>query len=254
MLFMNIKAPIIMELIFIVISVLIYVTTSNTFFIFNFLYIGTAISIGLFLMAKNHRYARNLVMLAVGSYLFVYVGLLGHENLSLSGFWYYLGLGVFEGAVIWTAMILDLLPYKTPQNERKNWGYVRYILFAAISCGVCSLFVFKVANLDSIIFYLFILGNIIYYILGIVLAFYLKDNRAFCKYVCPITVFLKISSYFSLLRVEVNEDKCINCGKCVRACPMDVEMLNNSRKRENGTECILCLDCVHSCPNDALKL
>ena len=246
-----------MELIFIVISVLIYILTSNTFFIFNFLYIGTAIAVGLYLMGKNNRYARNLIMLAVGCYLFVYVGILGHENLSLSGFWYYLSLGVFEGAVIhfliakilgpllfgrgwcgyacWTAMILDLLPYKTP-------------------CGVCSLFVFKVANLDSIIFYLFILGNIIYYILGIVLAFYLKDNRAFCKYVCPITVFLKISSYFSLLRVEVNEDKCINCGKCVKACPMDVEMLNNSRKRENGTECILCLDCVHSCPNDALKL
>ena len=276
LLFMNIKAPIIMELIFIVISVLIYILTSNTFFIFNFLYIGTAIAVGLYLMGKNNRYARNLIMLAVGCYLFVYVGILGHENLSLSGFWYYLSLGVFEGAVIhfliakilgpllfgrgwcgyacWTAMILDLLPYKTPQNERKNWGYVRYILFVAISCGVCSLFVFKVANLDSIIFYLFILGNIIYYILGIVLAFYLKDNRAFCKYVCPITVFLKISSYFSLLRVEVNEDKCINCGKCVKACPMDVEMLNNSRKRENGTECILCLDCVHSCPNDALKL
>lgn len=276
LLFMNIKAPIIMELIFIAISVLIYIITSNTFFIFNFLYIGTAIAVGLYLMGKNNRYARNLIMLAVGCYLFVYVGILGHENLSLSGFWYYLSLGVFEGAVIhfliakilgpllfgrgwcgyacWTAMILDLLPYKTPQNERKNWGYVRYILFAAILCGVCSLFVFKVANLDSIIFYLFILGNIIYYILGIVLAFYLKDNRAFCKYVCPITVFLKISSYFSLLRVEVNEDKCINCGKCVKACPMDVEMLNNSRKRENGTECILCLDCVHSCPNDALKL
>ena len=265
-----------MELIFIVIAVLIYILTSNTFFIFNFLYIGTAISVGLFMMAKNNRYARNLIMLAVGCYLFVYVGILGHENLSLSGFWYYLSLGVFEGAVIhfliakilgpllfgrgwcgyacWTAMILDLLPYKTPQNKRKNWGHIRYILFAAISCGVCSLFVFKVANLDSIIFYLFILGNIIYYILGIALAFYLKDNRAFCKYVCPITVFLKISSYFSLLRVKVNENECINCGKCVKACPMDVEVLNNSRKRENGTECILCLDCVHSCPNDAVKL
>ena len=151
-------------------------------------------------------------------------------------------------------MILDLLPYKTPQNERKNWGHIRYILFTLITCGVCSLFIFKVANLNSIMFYLFILGNIIYYIIGISLAFYLKDNRAFCKYVCPITVFLKISSYFSLLRVKVNENKCISCGKCVKACPMDVEMLNNSRKRKNGTECILCLGCVHSCPNDALKL
>ena len=51
---MNIKAPIIMELIFIVISVLVYITTSNTFFIFNFLYIGTAIAVGLFMMSKNN--------------------------------------------------------------------------------------------------------------------------------------------------------------------------------------------------------
>ena len=78
---MNIKAPIIMELIFIVISVLVYITTSNTFFIFNFLYIGTAIAVGLFMMSKNNRYARNMIMLAVGCYLFVYVGILGHEFL-----------------------------------------------------------------------------------------------------------------------------------------------------------------------------
>ena len=265
-----------MEAIFILIAFLVYFITSNTFFIFNFLYIGTAIAIGVFLMSNNFRYGRNIIMLAVGSYLLFYVSIWGHESLSLSGFWYYLFLGVFEAAVIhflvakilgpfifgrgwcgyacWTAMVLDLLPYKTPNHERKNWGYVRYVLFAVILCFVSGLFIFKVNNLDEIIFYTFIAGNIIYYILGIFLAYYLKDNRAFCKYVCPITVFLKLSSYYSILRIKVNNDKCNECGKCVKKCPMDVKILDNSRKRENGTECILCLNCVNNCPNDALKL
>ena len=29
-----------------------------------------------------------------------------------------------------------------------------------------------------------------------------KDNRALCKCLCPITVFLKLMRYFSLLRVQ----------------------------------------------------
>ena len=273
---MNVKAPIIMEIIFLVIAGLIYFLTANTFFIFNFLYIGTSIAVGLFFMAKGKSYARNIIMLAVGLYLLVYVGILGRENLLMSGFWYYLGLGVFEAAVIhfliakiagplffgrgwcgyacWTAMIFDLLPYKTRQGERKNWGYVRYVLFAAIMCLVASLFVMKVSDLDLIMFYLFIIGNVVYYAVGIIMAFYLKDNRAFCKYICPITVFLKISSYFAFLRVTVDENKCVDCGKCIKSCPMDVDMLDNSRKRENATECILCLNCVRNCPKDALDL
>lgn len=93
---MDIKAPIIMETIFIAIAIIIYFLTSNTFFIYNFLYIGTAISLGLFLMAKNKSYARNIIMLAVGSYILIYVGIMGHENMLMSGFWYYLFLGVLK--------------------------------------------------------------------------------------------------------------------------------------------------------------
>jgi ferredoxin-type protein NapH len=44
-----------------------------------------------------------------------------------------------------------------------------------------------------------IVGNLLYYAVGIGLAYALKDNRAFCKYVCPVTVPLKITSRFSLL-------------------------------------------------------
>lgn len=52
------------------------------------------------------------------------------------------------------------------------------------------------------------------------LFFLLKDNRAFCKYICPITVFLKPMSYYALIRIKCDEDKCINCGKCLRTCPI----------------------------------
>ena len=99
---------------------------------------------------------------------------------------------------------------------------------------------------------LFTAGNALYYIAGITLAFIFKDNRAFCKYLCPITVFLKPMSYFSLLRVHCDEDNCIHCGKCLRICPMDVEVNKESRKRKNGTECILCYECTKTCPTKAL--
>ena len=59
-------------------------------------------------------------------------------------------------------------------------------------------------------------------------------------------------SYFSLLRITCDHDKCIGCGACRRACPMEVDMLDDARNRTNGTECILCMECVKACPKHAL--
>lgn len=150
-------------------------------------------------------------------------------------------------------MILDFLPYKTPQShERRKIGWIRYIAFAVSLIFVSALFLCKVDNIEQIMFWAFLIGNIVYYLVGITLAFTFKDNRAFCKYICPITVFLKPISYYSLFRICCDKTKCINCGKCERLCPMDVEVTNNSRKRKNATECILCMECVKNCPKKAL--
>ena len=135
---------------------------------------------------------------------------------------------------------------------RKKIGWIRYVTFAASLAFVAALFLAKVGNIERIMFWAFIIGNIAYYGIGIVLAFAFKDNRAFCKYIRPITVFLKPMSYFSLLRIKCDKEKCISCGKCKRVCPMNVDVTDNSRKRENGTECILCMECVRNCPKDAL--
>lgn len=263
-------------LVFELIAVVLWQTQHNLFYLFNFSYIGTCLAAGLLLYQHKWKYARNAVQFAVGLYMLVYLGILSRENMQLEGFWYYLFSGVFEAAVIhylvakilgpllfgrgwcgyacWTAMILDLLPYKTAQTERKTFGWVRYIVFVASFTFVASLFVFQVAKLETIMFWSFLIGNVLYYTVGVALALYCKDNRAFCKYICPVTVFLKPASYFAALRIKCDTSLCVRCGMCKKVCPMDVDMTDNARNRKNGTECILCMNCIEHCPKKALYL
>lgn len=268
--------PLGMFFIFETVAITLWLTLDNIFYLFNFTYIGGFIALGFFLYIRKYKYSRLLVQFAVGLYMLLYLGIISNENMQIEGFWYYLFLGVFEAATIhyavakifgpvlfgrgwcgyacWTAMILDLLPYKTPQSPRKKIEFIRYIVFTLALLFVGALFVFHVPNLERIMLWSFIIGNIVYYSVGIALAFAFQDNRAFCKYICPITVFLKPASYFSLLRVKNDKDKCISCGKCKKVCPMNVDMTDNARNRMNGTECILCFKCIEECPKKSLHL
>lgn len=268
--------PLIILLIFEAIAVTLWLTKGNLFYLFNFSYIGLSIALGLFLYSKKIKYARRIVQFLVGCYMLVYLGIISNENMQIEGFWYYLFTGVFEAATIhyaiakifgpllfgrgwcgyvcWTAMILDLLPYKTPAEPRKKFGFIRYIMFVVSFVFVASLFILRAGNMEKIMFWSFLIGNIVYYAVGVILAYVLKDNRAFCKYICPITVFLKPMSYYSAMRITCDKANCVSCGKCKKVCPMDVDMTDNSRSRVNGTECILCMECVEVCPKKALKL
>ena len=269
--------PIGMFCLFEAIAVTLWLAKDNLFYLFNFTYIGGALALGMLLYIRRWKYARHVVQFLVGGYMLVYLGVICRENMQIEGFWYYLFSGVFEAAVIhyavakifgpllfgrgwcgyacWTAMVLDLLPYKEPQQPgKKRLGWIRYALFAGSLLFVGALFVFDVAGKEQILWISFLAGNALYYAVGIALALAFRDNRAFCKYICPVTVFLKPTSYFSLLRVKCNEEKCVSCGKCRKVCPMNVNPSANSRKRENATECILCLRCVEECPKKALKL
>lgn len=209
---------IIMFIIFEMIAITLWLTKDNLFYMLNFSYIGTCLALGTALFTAGKSYARHFVQLAVGSYMLLYLGIISQENMQIEGFWYYLFLGTFEAATIhyaiakifgplifgrgwcgyacWTAMILDFLPFKRPQKPRvKKLGILRYVMFVCSLALVSGLFLMKVAHLEKIMFYLFLLGNAFYYIVGIALAYIFKDNRAFCKYLCPITVFLKPMSY-----------------------------------------------------------
>ena len=268
------RTALIMFLAFEVIAVCLWLSKGNIFFLLNFSYLGISIGIGGALMAAGWKYGRELTQFLVGSYMLVFLGLICRENMQIEGFWFYLASGIFGGATLhyviakifgplffgrgwcgyacWTAMILDLLPYKVPKSGRRNLGFIRYILFALSLAVVVTLFLTGKAN-HATMFTLFVAGNVFYYVVGIILALLFKDNRAFCKYICPITVLLKPMSYFSRLRIHCDESKCIKCGKCLKVCPMEVEVCCESRRRKNATECILCQSCTKVCPVKALK-
>ena len=264
-------APLLMLALFEAVALLLALLKHNAFYFFNFTYIGGCLALGLALYERKWPFARHFVQLAVGLYMLVYLGLLHRENMQIEGFWYYLFLGAFEAATIhyavakifgplifgrgwcgyacWTAMVLDLLPFRRPAAPRLKLGWLRYVTFAASLIFVLALFWLRVPGMDEILFRSFIAGNLLYYAAGILLAFRLKDNRAFCKYLCPVTVFLKPMSRFALLRIRVDREKCVSCGACRRACPMDVDLLRDV----NRTECILCLQCTGACRQGALK-
>jgi ferredoxin-type protein NapH len=78
------------------------------------------------------------------------------------------------------------------------------------------------------------------------MAVVLKDNRAFCKYFCPIVVFFKIGARYSLLKVKEINKGCNNCQACEKNCPMDIRITEyiKNNQRVSSTECIICQTCI----------
>ena len=72
--------------------------------------------------------------------------------------------------------------------------------------------------------------------------------RPFCKWLCPLGAFYALLNKASLFQMQVDPNKCISCGKCAKACQMDVDIT----KTPNHTECIRCGMCVRACPTHAV--
>lgn len=281
----NLMLPLVFLVIFWGLAIFIFLQTGHLFYLFNFGYIGASVAIGIFLiqaLPKRHKdWGRRTSQILVGGYMLIVLGFLGRENMQIEGFFMLLLSGVFAAATMhyliakiagplifgrawcsyacWTAMVLDLLPFKRPEQKRIRYlGLVRYFHFFLSLCLVlCIWFILKdpVEPQSATELYWLIAGNILYYSLGLILAFRLRDNRAFCKYICPIPVLQKVTSRFSLLKVRVDPAKCIDCGRCEKVCPMDVKLLEykNNRQRVLSTECIWCSTCTYECPAGAIR-
>jgi ferredoxin-type protein NapH len=233
---------------------------------------------------------RHASKIIVGMTLLVLAGFLGRQNFQIEGFVYLLFAGFFGGAILhfgmkvigalingrtwcswgcWTAALLDFLPYNRGTKwKRGPFRYFRY-LHLLLSIGVVVLAYFGLGHLmqstsadpaqnwkeSGAAVYWLAIGNGLYYMMGIILAFIMKDNRAFCKYICPVAVLLKVGGIFSLVRISARGSSCGGCRKCESVCPSSIAVHSyvKAGRRVTSTECMLCLNCVSACEEGNLK-
>lgn len=255
---------------------------------FYYAYIIASVAIGLtlyFTLKKlDQPLRRRLVLFLIGTSLFGAAAFRDpiHALFQIEGLFFDLLAGVLLAAVIhyliakligpllfgrvwcgwacWTALLLDQLPYKrSPGRRPGRWGWLRYVHFG-VSLGLVALLWYGLGYRPGAggppALAWFLAGNALYFLAGVALAFALKDNRAFCKYLCPVAVPLKASSRFALLKIKGNPQKCCERRVCEKVCPMDIRIADYLQRGERvlSTECILCQACIHVCPEQALEL
>lgn len=240
------------------------------------------------LLPKGKNIPRQVSTALIGMTLAIFAGIIVRQNLQIEGFFFCVVSGFFGGAIVhymigkilgpvftgrswcswgcWTAFILDFLPYKENITWKKgNFKHFRYLSFFISLAIVLILFLgfgYVIHSADnesgaSINFravYWFAGGNILYYLTGIILAVKMKDNRAFCKYLCPASIFLKNFSRISILKIKGNKDKCTDCGACTKACPSAILISKyvKNGERVKSTECMMCMKCIPACPQGIL--
>lgn len=75
--------------------------------------------------------------------------------------------------------------------------------------------------------------------------------RPFCAFICPFGLWSWAISFLSLFRIRIDCDVCIECKKCIKACPNDAMKaiyFNEKIKKD----CYSCGECITSCPKDCI--
>lgn len=87
-------------------------------------------------------------------------------------------------------------------------------------------------------------------LLGAIIILCLFCYRFFCKTLCPLGAIYGLLNKISLYHVELDKNKCVDCGRCAKECRMDVD----PSKEIRSAECILCGKCAATCKTGALKM
>lgn len=98
-------------------------------------------------------------------------------------------------------------------------------------------------NVSNLLWLKFILIALFFWLI-------LITYRGFCRFICPIGALMAPTNKISLQNIKYFPENCIKCNKCIKSCPMNINVL----KMNKDMECIRCGRCVDACPEDALHI
>ena len=174
-----------------------------------------------------------------------------------------LGAGrVWCGWACWTAALLDQLPYRRSPGwsspDVRRWRTLHLAASLVLVVGLALVFGYRGGAVGPDAASWFLAGNLLYWSLGALLAVVLRDNRAFCKYACPVAALLALTARPALVKVAGDAQACHDClsKACTTQCPMSIDVPGfiGAGQRLLANECIQCLHCVAVCPPNTLRL
>lgn len=70
--------------------------------------------------------------------------------------------------------------------------------------------------------------------------------RLFCRFLCPLGLLYGFFNKISIFGIKLEKPKCVDCGKCISKCKMDIRHVGD-------IECISCGECIDVCPTKAIS-
>lgn len=157
----------------------------------------------------------------------------------------------------------DKLKVKIPRRVLLYLGVIPFIalalkVYSALLSnwlrGFPATFTFRLADVEpwggqqtgiSIVITLVLYGPVLLFVFG---------RKAWCRYLCPIGALLKVFCGVNVAKMRLVNDDCIGCGRCDRACDMQVDVLGELKTRGEvrSSNCIVCFKCRDECPQGSI--
>ena len=155
----------------------------------------------------------------------------------------------------WIGKLGDMLKIKKHRVPHKIQRFLQIIRY-----GVLALFIYKIvyepltaratfgkvmaANFSDIT-----VAAAVILLLMMVLSLFI--HRPFCNYFCEKGAHYGLFSIFRIFSLKRDTAKCVNCRKCDKNCPMNVEISQTVFVRHPN--CINCFQCIGNCPRKAIS-
>ena len=166
--------------------------------------------------------------------LFVFVGTLFSLDL----------VGIFDPlSLLYRSSVTSLLPALS--HSFSSFLNVFYLVHLS-SFGDSLVQFFENVAVNSTFFQGFFLGAIFIAILLL----NLFRERFWCRYLCPLGAFLGLASRWNLLKLKIDEQKCIQCGLCNIHCQTQANPFPEEEWK--SSECDYCFSCSAICPTSAI--